>query len=213
MKDRFYKLGLLFFFTCVFGMQDTKAQNTSGKWELGFYGGALLADKEVGRGRNAAGGQREQLIGRLDSGGSVGLQFGRHSDLLGLEANLLSGARTVGVKNEFGVDFPNHGEQPVIYSGDILIYPFRTLLFGGRLRPYLTTGVGGALMAIDLDNINNKENHNALTWNAGVGMKYLFGKEQNYFADFRLRNHRLSDKTPLHTINLQSVAVGFGVRY
>lgn len=214
MKVNAGKVGLLMVCLCVWA-QSATAQNAPSqwRWELGFRAGALLAGSEVGRGINATAGRREQLIAKLDHGGSISFQFGVHSDVLGLEANLLSGTKLVTVKNEFGADFPNHGERPVIYSGDILIHPFGRRLAGGRLRPYLTAGGGGALISVDLDNINNKENYHRLALNVGGGLKLLFGQEQRYFFDARFTNHHLSGKSPIATFDLQSVSGGFGIRF
>jgi hypothetical protein len=214
MKVTVSKLGLSIVCLCVW-TQSAMAQNTSNqwRWELGFRAGVLLAGKEVGRGINATAGRREQLIARLDHGGSISLQFGVHSAVLGLEANLLSGTKLITVKNEFGVDFPNHGERPVIYSGDILLYPFGRRLAGGRFRPYLMAGGGGAQIAVDLDNINNKENYHRLALNAGGGLKLLFGQEQRYCFDIRFSTHHITGKSPIATFDLQSVSGGFGVRF
>jgi opacity protein-like surface antigen len=182
------------------------------RFEAGTYFGAMIAGKEIERGVNATG-RHEQLIARLNHGGALGLRFGVHSDVLGLEASFLNASNAVRVDNEFGVRFPNHGERPLIYSGDALLYPFRRAIREGKLRPYLTSGIGGMLMSADLDNIDDQETHNRLTWNAGGGMKVFMGEEQDFYLDFRFTNHRLPGSRGMSAIDLRSITVGVGYRF
>ena len=110
------------------------------RWELGAEGGALIADKEIGRSVNATGG--EQLIARLSSGPLLGGRVGLHSDLVGFKIGGGFGKEKIEVKNQYAVGFPNHGEGLVLLSGDVYVYPFRRALFDGRLKPYATAASG-----------------------------------------------------------------------
>jgi len=170
--------------------------------------GAMIAGKELNRGINATGG--EDLIAKLNHGGAFGVRAGVHNSLLGLEAGFLTTSNAASVRNEFGVAFPNHAERPLFYSGDALLYPFRMAINEGRVRPYVTSGVGGAYVSADLDNINDKEPHNRFVWNAGGGLKVFSG--QLYF-DFRFTNHRLLGSAGETATNLRSMTVGVGYRF
>ena len=170
--------------------------------------GAMIAGKEFNRGINATGG--EDLIATLNHGGAFGVRAGVHNSLLGLEAGFLTTSNAASVRNEFGVAFPNHAERPLFYSGDALLYPFRTAINEGRVRPYVTSGVGGAYVSADLDNINDKEPHNRFMWNAGGGVKLIVGE---LVLDFRFTNHRLLSSGPEIAANLRSVSVGVGYRF
>ena len=180
------------------------------RFEASTVFGAMIAGKEFARGINATGG--EQLIARLGHGGTFGVRVGVHNALIGLEANLLTTSNPVVVKNEFGVAFPNHAERPLLYSGDALLYPFRRTIHRGRVRPYVTSGLGGTYVSADLNNINDKERHNRFTWNAGGGVK-LFVEESGLYVDLRFTNHRLFSSRGLGASDLRSVTVGIGYRF
>jgi opacity protein-like surface antigen len=168
----------------------------------------MIAGKELTRGINATGG--EDLIAKLNHGGAFGVRAGVHNLLLGLEAGFLTTSNAVSVRNEFGVAFPNHAERPLFYSGDALVYPFRNAINEGRVRPYVTSGVGGAYVSADLDNINDKEPHTRFMWNAGGGVKLIAGE---LVLDFRFTNHRLLSSGPEPAADLRSITVGVGYRF
>jgi len=178
------------------------------KLEASAVFGAMIAGRELNRGINATGG--ENLIARLNHGGVFGLRAGIHNSLLGLEAGFLSSSNAASVRNEFGVAFPNHAERPLFYSGDALLYPFRIAISEGRVRPYVTSGFGGAFVSADLDNIDDKERHNRPMWNAGGGVKLIVGE---LVLDFRFTNHRLLGSGARNATNLRSVSVGVGYRF
>ena len=87
---------------------------------------------------------------------------------------------------------------------------YRNAINSGRVRPYVTSGVGGAYVSADLDNINDKEPHNRFMWNAGGGVKLIAGE---LVLDFRFTNHRLLGSGAENTTNLRSVSVGVGYRF
>jgi opacity protein-like surface antigen len=119
----------------------------------------------------------------------------------------------VRVDNEFGVRFPNHGERPLICSGDALLYPFRKAISEGKLWPYLTSGIGGMLISADLDNIDDQELHSRFVWNAGAGMKVFMSEQQDLYLDFRFTNHRLFGSHGANSVDLRSITVGVGYRF
>jgi opacity protein-like surface antigen len=203
---------------CIVGAATASAQTqtqgrpSGSRFEASTFFGVMIAGKEINRGVNATGGH-EQLIARLDHGVALGLRVGAHSDLLGLEANVLTTFNAVIVNNEFGVAFPNHGERPAVYSGDALLYPLRKRVKKGKARPYLTSGIGGTVVYADLDNINDQETHHRLTWNAGGGVKVFVGEGPDFFLDFRFTNHRLFSSRGMSPVDLRSVTVGVGYRF
>ncbi|MEK6324278.1 MAG: hypothetical protein AABN33_21780 [Acidobacteriota bacterium] len=215
MRRRLGKSSAIAIVLCIVGAADAQTQSqerlSRSRIEAGTFFGAMIAGKEIARGVNATGG--EQLIAKLNHGAALGLRVGVHSDLLGLEASFLSAGIAVRVNNEFGVRFPNHGERPLICSGDALLYPFRRAIREGKLRPYLTSGIGGMLMSADLDNINDQELHHRLAWNAGGGVKIFVGEERDLYLDLRFTNHRLLGSREIGPIDLRSLTVGVGYRF
>lgn len=190
----------------------TQERPSGSRVECAVVFGAAIAGKEIGRGINATGGH-EQLIARLDHGGAVGVRAGIHNALLGVEANFLSTLNSVSVKNEFGAGFPNHGQRLLIYSADALLYPFRRAIKGGRVRPYITSGIGGTFFSADLDNIDDQEHHGRLMWNAGAGARFFAGQEPDFYVDFRLTSHRMLCAGNLPATDVRSVTVGVGYRF
>lgn len=217
MKTRLDKISVIAVVLCIVGAAKTDAQTQSperpsgSRIEAGTFFGAMIAGKDIARGVNATGG--EQLIARLNHGGALGVRGGVHSDLLGLEANFLTTNSRAAVKNEFGVAFPNHAERPSIYSGDALLYPFRRAIREGKVRPYVTSGIGGLLLSADLDNIRDQEAHGSLIWNAGGGVKVFVGEGSGLYFDFRFTNHRLLSSRGTDSLDLRSVSVGVGARF
>jgi len=179
-------------------------------FEAASYTGLMIGNKEVARGTNATGG--EQLIAKLGTAGGIGLRAGMHNDWLGLEADLFSAGRSVKVKNEFGAGFPNHGAKPLFCSAGGLVYPFGRRLRNGRLRPYLVGGLGTVLFTADLDNINDQEWHNRLTWNIGTGFKW-FPADERIYLDFRFVNHRLVSTRKIDSMDLRSATLAVGYRF
>jgi len=217
MRMRLGKISVIAVVLCIgwaamAGAQAQAQERRSGSGiEASTFFGAMIAGKEIARGVNATGG--EQLIARLNHGVALGLRVGVHNELLGLEANFLTTSTPAIVKNEFGVAFPNHAERPLICSGDGLLYPFRKAIREGKVRPYLTTGVGGMLLSADLDNIRGKETHGSLIWNAGGGVKVFVGEGAGLYFDLRFTNHRLLSSRGADSLDLRSVSLGVGARF
>jgi hypothetical protein len=217
MNIRLWKTTVMAVVLCIVGAAETGGQTKSkenkhaSRIEAATFFGVMVAGKEISRGVNATGG--EPLIARLNHGGALGLRAGVHTDLVGLEANLIASARRAEVKNEFGVSFPNHAERPVFCSGDALLYPFRRAIKEGKIRPYFTSGVGGMFLSADLDNIRDKEAHGSLIWNAGGGVKVFVGEGSGLYVDLRFTNHRLLNSRRADSLDLRSFSLGVGARF
>jgi opacity protein-like surface antigen len=218
MRLRFGRMSVAAVVACIVIGTPARAQTQSqprfsgSRFEASTFFGAMIAGKEIGRGVNATGGH-ELLIARLNHGAALGVRVGIHNQLLGVEANVLTTSNAVAVNNEFGVAFPNHGERPLIYSADALLYPFRKAIREGRVRPYVASGIGGALFSADLDNINGQEKSHRLMWNAAGGVKVFVGQEPDFYLDFRFTNHRLLSSGALGVTDLRSVTIGVGYRF
>ena len=212
MRSRLMSISRIVAILCLGGASEMSAQTQSSEQgmrpEAATFFGGMIANKELSNGTNATGGER--LVASLNYGAALGLRGGVHSEWLGLEANFLTTSNRAGVKNEFGVGFPNHAERPVICTGDALVYPFRRAIKGGNVRPYLTSGVGGMLLSADLDNINDKETHGSVVWNAGGGVKVSVRQSTGLYVDIRFTNHRLLRAS---NTDLQSISIGVGARF
>jgi opacity protein-like surface antigen len=198
--------------TAIEAQTQSQQRFSESHFEASTFFGGMIAGKEVSRSVNATGGH-EQLAATLNHGGALGVRVGIHNQFLGLEGDFLTTSNPVTVNNEFGVAFPNHGERPLIYAGDALLYPFRGAIRQGRVRPYVMSGIGGTFFSADLDNINDLESHHRLTWNMGCGVKLFVGQETDFYLDFRFTNHRLLGSGDMGAINLRSVTVGVGYRF
>jgi hypothetical protein len=213
MKTRHGRVGAIVLVAAMAAATNaqTPAPERLSRIEGSTFFGAMLAGKEIRRGVNATGGER--LVARLGHGGALGLRGGVHGGILGLEVNILTTSNRAQVRNEYGVAFPNHAEQPLICSGDALLYPFRKAIREGKIRPYLTSGVGGMLLSVDLDNIEDKETHAGLLWNAGGGVKVFVGEGSGLFFDIRFTNHRLLGSGTTGSVDLRSLSIGVGARF
>jgi opacity protein-like surface antigen len=198
--------------TIAFVAQAQSRERASSKVEAATYFGVMIAGKEIGSGVNATG-AHEQLIANLNHGFAMGVRVGVHNTLIGMEGNVLTTANPARVNNEFGAAFPNHAERPLICSGDALLYPFRKAIKQGRVRPYVTSGIGGLLFTADLDNINDQERHTRAMWNVGGGVKVFVGNDGDLYFDFRFTNHRMLGSRGLGQSDLRSATVGIGYRF
>lgn len=110
--------------------------------EYSLSGGTITPRREIAVNQNATG-DHERLFARLKSSLFVGGKVGVHGNRLGIEAGVFRTAEKIQVNNEFGVPFPNHGENITFVKADLLVYPFPRSAFDGAFRPYLSAGLGG----------------------------------------------------------------------
>jgi len=178
--------------------------------EFGFYGGVSPAPGEIGRDVNRAGG--DTLIASLGTSGVLGARFEVNNSLVGGGVTVLGWLTSIDVQNEAGIDFPHHGKPPLIYLGEARLYPFRQWLARGRVSPYLSAGVGGALVSVDLDNVNDQELRHLWTWSAGAGVRIAVDDDGGTFVDVQYRACFLSGSGPLVPFALHSIVVGVGLR-
>lgn len=179
---------------------------------LGLSAGVLLAPGEIGRATNATG-AHEALIGRLGDALALGGHLGIDSRHVGAELRLVLGTRRIEVKNEAGTGFPNHGEHPLLWSGNLLVYPLGLLQgSGSRLpRPLLAAGLGGAVLSADLDNVKGQTLFHSFLWSLGGGVRLGIGRDG--VLEARLARHRVWRNGALRSFEATAVTLGLGVRY
>jgi len=177
--------------------------------EFGFYAGVSPSPGEIGRDVNRAGG--DTLVASLGTSPVIGGRFEIHNGLVGGGISVLVWLRSVGVQNEAGVHFPNHGEPPLLYMGEARLYPFRKSLAGGRVSPYLAAGFGGALVSVDLDNINDQELRHLWARGLGGGVKFHVGDGET-FVDIQVMACSLLGRGPLEPFTVRSLVIGLGLR-
>jgi hypothetical protein len=190
--------------------QASGAAQAGAACEFAFYGGVSPAPGEIGRDVNRAGG--DILIASLGTSGVFGTRFEVNNSLLGGGVTVLAWLGSVGVENEAGIEFPHHGKPPLIYLGEARLYPFREWLARGRVSPYLSAGLGGALVSVDLDNVNDQELRHLWTWSGGAGVRILVDDDGATFVDVQFRACFLSGNGPLVPFTLRSIVVGAGMR-
>jgi opacity protein-like surface antigen len=177
--------------------------------EVGFYAGLALAPPEIGRDVNRAGG--DTLVAGLGDSPVFGGRFEMHRRYVGGAFNLLVWGKSVAVTNEAGVEFPNHGEPPLLYTLEARLYPLGESPVA-RVSPYLAAGVGGALISVDLDNVDDQELRHLWAYSLGGGLKISFN-EGKTFVDLQFTSSSLSGSGPIVPFRVYTVMVGFGARY
>lgn len=189
----------------------SSAEPSPERWyvEYNVNGGTITAKREIAANQNATG-SHEQLFARLKSSPFVGAKVGVHGNRLGIEAGVFRTTEKIQVNNEFGVPFPNHGENITFAKADLLVYPFPRSAFEGVFRPYLSAGFGGNFFSIDTDNINDQENYANPTVSIGGGGKFrLGGKSSNFGFEVLLRYEQMFGKLPIQTGGFVMVSAGF----
>lgn len=177
--------------------------------EIGFGAGLWIADVDIGRDINAAGG--EALIGRLGHSAVATMRIGVHTPLVGVDGVIVGGSRHIGVRSESGVRFPNHGEPPAVLAGQALLYPFRRALNGGRIRPFLSAAVAAALVSADLDNIDDQTRRLLPGRQFGAGVKWI-ARDEAWLVDLHVSHLHLHGVRPFQSSQTWTVTVGFGRR-
>lgn len=189
------------------------------RWSSGVTAGALFAPGEIGRGENAAGGH-EQLIARWGGGAAVGGLVGLEARLGGLEFRGLQATRAVQVENWFGVAFPNHGRRPFAWSASLLVYPLTPVESRRSRLPrlFLTAGLGGHVISVDLDNVKGQSLYHSFHSVLGGGIRIATAREdvpswKSTFLELRVERYRLWKNGLLHRFGVWAATVGFGMRY
>jgi hypothetical protein len=181
------------------------------RWYVDYSlsGGNITAKREIAVDENATG-DHERLFARLKSSLFVGGKVGAHGNRVGIEAGVFRTVEKIQVNNEFGVPFPNHGENITFVKADLLVYPLPRSAFDGVFRPYLSAGFGGNFFSIDTDNINDQENYVNPTASIGGGGKFrLGGKNSNVGFEVLLRYEQMFGKSPIQTEGFVMVSAGF----
>jgi opacity protein-like surface antigen len=177
--------------------------------EIGLYAGLSLAPQEIGRDVNRAGG--DTLVAGLGNSAVFGGRFEMRRRYVGGAFNLFVWGKSVAVANEAGVEFPHHGAPPVLYTLEARLYPL-----GGsanaRVSPYVAAGVGGALISVDLDNVDDQELRHLWTYTLGGGVKISFSAGKT-FLDLQFTSCSLSGSGPIVPFRVRTVMIGFGARY
>ncbi|HLB55204.1 MAG TPA: hypothetical protein VJK71_08850 [Gemmatimonadales bacterium] len=188
------------------------------RWTTGAGLGVFLGAGEIGRYPNATGGH-EDLVARLDAGIGLGFQAGLESRFGGLELRGLGTSSAVQVENEYGVRFPHHGGRPFAWTGNLLLYPLAPLQRpGGALRPFLTAGLGGLLMSVDLDNVNDQTLYHSFHWSLGGGVRIATSPEDvpswtPTFLELRVVRMRVWPNGPLEGFGIVAATIGLGMRH
>lgn len=197
----------------------TGARESPRRWSTGAALGVAFAPGEVGRDRNKTGGH-EQLIARWSSGVALGLYAGIETRFGGFELSVIQTTSAVQVKNEFGVAFPNHGKPPFVWTGNAVLYPLALVQRQGSrlLRPFVTAGLGGVFLSVDLDNIKNQTLYHSFAWSVGGGVRIAtspddirFGTPS--FVELRVVRFRVWPNGPLRRFEVIAATAGVGMRF
>jgi len=179
----------------------------------------LAPADRLGRDRNAAGGQ-EELIARWSSGVALAVGGGLETRFGGLQLTGIMATSAVQVRNEFGVAFPNHGKPPVAWGADALVYPLAPLQGrrGRSVRPFVTAGLGGIFLSVDLDNIKNQTLYHSFHWSLGGGVRIALSPDEipywtPTFLELRVTRFRVWANGPLSRFDAVTATAGLGMRF
>lgn len=173
---------------------------------------------EIGRQPNAAGGH-EDLIARLGSGFALAAHAGIENRFGGAELGLSWGGGAVKVTNVDGVRFPNHGEPPIVWVGNIILYPLAPITGPGprKLQPFVTGGVGGMLIRVDLDNVNGQTIYHRFQWSVGGGLRIVQGQESplktTTYIELRIERTGVWRQMPFSRFRLLAGTLSLGMKF
>ncbi len=187
------------------------------RWTTGARLGVVLNAGVIGRQPNATGGH-EMLLARLGWGFGLGFHAGYESRLGGVELRALALHTPVEVSNEDGIEFPHHGSRPVSWTAGVLGYPLAPVL-GRRsaIRPFVTAGVGGVILTVDLDNIKGQTLYHSFQWSLGGGVRIGLNPEDiptwtPAFVELRFDRTHVWANGPLNHFVLYALSAGLGMR-
>lgn len=176
--------------------------------EAAIHGGVLLIPGAIGRDVNRAGG--DVLVARAPTAPLLGARFEVRTRVAGLGVELAASQRRVQVANESGVDFPNHGGSPALYGLEGRLYPLAGTY--SPAEPYVSAGLGGAVVSVDLDNVNDQERYYPRTRSVGGGVKFFFD-EGSIFVDVQYKRIAFSRTGPLHAFRASALSLAVGAAF
>ena len=198
------------------------SQTVAAQWERTWRGtgGVGLQIRngagEIGRQANATGGH-EDLIARLNGGPALAVHAGIESRFGGAELGLSWGGRAVEVVNVDGVRFPNHGEPPLAWVGNIMVYPLAPVLRPGRFQPFVVAGLGGMLIQVDLDNIKGQTIYHRFQWSVGGGLRIVRGLESpmmmTTYVELRVEQQTTWPGAPFQRFSVRAGSVSLGMKF
>lgn len=193
------------------------AQPNGAWWGTGGIGLQVRGGPgEIGRHPNATGGH-EDLIARLAPGLGIVIHAGMESRFGGAELRVSGAGRAVEVINVDGVRFPNHGKPPIVWSGNIMVYPLAVVARPGTLQPFLVAGGGGMLIQVDLDNIKGQTPYHRFHWSLGGGLRIVRGLQSpmmtTTYVEFRMEQQAIWQHAPFKRFRVLAGSVGLGMHF
>lgn len=187
---------------------DLGAQEASPSWRkyISFSGGPHIANKEIGKGINAGGG--EKMIAKIRHGAIMNIKVGIYKQWVGFEVGLYAGLRQIKVVGANGADFKNHGNIPLLGSAEILIFPFKDFILNGTVMPFFLAGAGDSILRVDLDNVYDQEWYHRLTRILGGGIRYSLKGGADSFLLFEIKYLSMNPITISNNVNSLLLSVG-----
>jgi hypothetical protein len=176
--------------------------------QAGLEFGWLAAGNDIGRHRNAFGG--EMLVARLKSGPLIGLRVALVRRFGGVEGFVVSAWPALQVESEAGALFPNHGERPQLLSGSLVLYPLGGASGATRMRPFARGGFVTALVSTDLDNRDGQSVQALAGWTAGLGVRWWFREAPDRFFEIAAAQDSFRASSPYRAFVVRVVRIGIG---
>lgn len=168
----------------------------------------------IGRDRNAWG-DREWLEASIHNTMALRMALIYGNDVVGIDINMSTMFSAIEVQNEYGVDFPDHGETPWTLGVSGYLNPFGRLIFNGRIRPVISYGVGLMHLSADLDNVDDQSSYwlNVTSW--GLALEYAFFQRDDMYGGLSLRWEKLevSEKDVWLDFTAEYLSIGLVARF
>ena len=175
-----------------------------------ILGGVVVVPDAIGRDVSKTGG--DLLIARAQTSPLIGARVELRRGFAGAGATLMSSSRKVEVTSLTGVPFPNHGGSPLFYTADVRVYPVGPFAIGRRVSPYVSVGIAGAVLSIDLDNVGGQELGHVPGRTVALGTRISI-KDGMAHLDVQVSRAALRRRGPLGPFSARALVVGLGATY
>jgi hypothetical protein len=181
------------------------------QWSAGFGAGGLLAPGEIGRDRNATGGQ-ETLIARWRAGAALAGQARLARPPFGIELAAIRSTSVIRVENEAGTEFPHHGQGPLLLAAAGTLVPFGA---SARIGPFVSGGLGLVFIPVDLDNVKGQTLFVSPVRSLAAGFRFAppngaLGSQDGY-VELRVARYWSWGNGPLRPIGFTVLMVSVGM--
>ena len=147
-----------------------------------------------------------------DTGWVLGGRLAKDGEYFGFDLTLQGVFQDLDISAHPTADQPSSGDAILTILGvNGLIYPFGDDWADGRVKFYLTAGPGLAFFNSDY---SEADNETMFDFNAGTGVKFMLGDQDNPFVRLDWRWHYMTGADDLEdNLYCQELTIGIGCRF